>query len=225
MAGAVPGAELVGVAGVFVVDDGVEVVDLFHAGGDEAADGGGAGDAGAVVALGGVAGVVDGLAVVGEIGNEIGGEFVGDELGDERGFGGFLRGGVGGGGLELGEEGVGSRFQAGLRGSVGRAEGVGETRLVLRDGGGGAGDVLEVEAEGVEEDFEGGAAAAHLPGLGVVEVADDFADIGEAFPGFAASGEVSGVVGAKSLDAAKHVVAAGFAIVHRRSEVRGFLVK
>jgi len=148
VAGAVPGAEFVGGAGVFVAHDGVEVVDLFHPGFDEASDGGGAFHAFAVIALGGVFRGINGFAVVGEVGDEIGGEFVGDEAGDERGFGGFLRGAVAGLFLELQEEGVAARpptnfpiphrrlggeerdLAAGFR----RAEVVGETGLVLRDG-------------------------------------------------------------------------------------------
>ena len=215
VAGAVPGAEFVGVAGVFVAHDGVEVVDLFHAGFDEAADGGGAFHAFAVVALGGVLRGINGFAVVGEVGDEIGGEFVGDEARHERGFGGFLGGAVAGLFLELQEEGVGGGEERDLAAGFRRAEIVGETGLVLRDGAGGAGDVLQVEPEGVEADFERGDAAALLLRFLGVEVFDDLGDVAEAFLAFAASGEVGGVVGAEGLDAAKHVVAAGFAVVHR----------
>jgi len=215
VAGAVPGAEFVGVAGVFVADDGVEIVDLFHAGFDEAADGGGAFHAFAVVALGGVFRSVDGLAVVGEVGDEIGGEFVGDEAGGERGLGGFLGGAVAGLFLELQEEGVGGGEERDLAGGFWRAEIVGETGLVLRDGAGGAGDVLQVEPEGVEADFECRGPAALLLRFLDVEVFDDLGNVAEAFLALAACGEVCGVVGAGGLHTAKHVVAAGFAIVHK----------
>jgi hypothetical protein len=56
----------------------------------------------------------------------------------------------------LREESVGSGEERDLAGGVRRAEGVGETGFVLSDGTGGAGDVLQVEPERIEEHFLGG---------------------------------------------------------------------
>ena len=120
------------------------------------------------------------------------------------------------------EKSVGGGEERGLAGAVWRAESVGETGGVLRDGAGGAGDVLQVEAEGIEEHFFCGDSAALLRGFRGVEIGDDFGDIGKAFLRFAARGEVGGIVSAESFDAAKHVVAAGFAVVHRVSAVGVF---
>jgi len=88
--GAFPGDEFAGVAGVFVLDGGVEAADHTLGGGEEGLDGGGAFDAFEVVAdFAGVAGI-EGIAVGAEVLDEVGGEFVGDEFGAERGLGGEL---------------------------------------------------------------------------------------------------------------------------------------
>ena len=202
MAGAFPGAEFVAVAAVFVVHDGVEVVDLFHAGFDKATDGGGAFHPFAVVALHLVLCVVDSGAVVREVLHEVGREFVGDELRGDAGFGEFEEIGVGGG------------KERAVAGAGGSGEAVGETWFVLGDGAGGPSDILDVEAEGIEEHFLAGDAAALLTGFGGVEVFDDMRNAGEVGGGFTTSGEVGGVVFAEGGYAAKHVVAVGFSVVH-----------
>ena len=73
---------------------------------------------------------------------------------------------------------------------------------------------MQVEPEGIEQDFLGGGGAAILLGFGDVEVLDDLRDAGEVARGFAAGGDVGGVVFPKCLDAATHVVTACFTVVH-----------
>ena len=79
---------------------------------------------------------------------------------------------------------------------------------------GGAGDVLHVQPQGVEEHGLAGGAAALLGGLGLVEGGDDIADVAEAFGRLAARSEVGGVGLAEGFGAAQHVVTAGFTVVH-----------
>ena len=67
VAGALPGAQFVGIARILVVRDGVEVGDFFHAVANQSANGGGAGHASFAVALLIVRGGVNGGAVVGQM--------------------------------------------------------------------------------------------------------------------------------------------------------------
>jgi len=214
VAGAEPGAEFVGVAGVFVVHDGVEVFDLFHAGSDEASDGAGALDAAFAAAFLIVFGAVNGLTVGQEVLGKGGGKFFGDKLGDEGGLGRLRRGIVAGLDDEVREDGVGSGDDGAFVGAGRGTEVVVEAGFVLRDGGGGAGDVEDIETEGVEEDFLGGGATGFLAGLGSVEVFDDFGELGKPCDGVAVGREVGGISFAEGAYAAKHVVASGFTVVH-----------
>src|SRR5258706_8309640 len=79
-----PSGEFVGVAGVFVAPDGIEISALFHAVTDEAADGGGALDSALVAGFLRVLRFGDGVAVVAQILHEVVREFVGDEFRGER---------------------------------------------------------------------------------------------------------------------------------------------
>lgn len=137
MAGAFPGAELVAVAAVFVVHDGVDVIDFFHAGFDEAANGGGALHSAEVVALDFLLCGVDRGAVIGKVLHEDVGQIVGDELGGDTCFG------------ELHEVGVGSGQERRLAGTGGSGEVIGKAGLVLRNRSRGASDILHVETEGI----------------------------------------------------------------------------
>ena len=131
VAGALPGAELVRVARIFVVQDGVEVVDLFHAVLDEPAHGGGAGHAGLVAALNVVLRGIYGVAVFLQVRDEIGGKFVRHELGHERGLGGLGGGIVRRVGGKLAKNGVGGGEQVVVAAAGGRGGLVGEAGRVL----------------------------------------------------------------------------------------------
>ena len=81
----------------------------------------------------------------------------------------------------------------------GRAEIVGEAGRGLVNRGGGAGDVLEVEPDGIEQNFLAGVAPGFLSGLGGVQTADDGGDGGEVCGGGAGGRKIGGVVSAKVL--------------------------
>ena len=148
--GGEPGVELGGVATVEVLHHGVEAGDFLAALEEEDVDARGAFEA--LEVAGGVGEVfaVDGVAVGTEVLDEVGGDELADELGAEGGFFSELGRGVGGGVFEAGEQGVGVGFDIARGGFGGEAVECGESGLVEVDGAGGAGDVFEVGAEGVE---------------------------------------------------------------------------
>jgi hypothetical protein len=88
-----------------------------------------------------------------------------------------------------------------------------EAGFVELDGAGGAGDVLEVEREIVDED---GLAddAAELADAGVGEFEDDGIESEEESGGLAAGGDVGGIVAAESLNTVGALEAADVAVVH-----------
>ena len=119
--GAFPSGELVGVAAVFVLDEGVEAGDDGLGAAEEGVDGGGVFDAFEVVVVFSVVDAVDGLEIGAEIGDEVGGDLEGDELGAEGavflGFQKFkecLGVGDGGGFCVVGRIAVGGGWEAGL---------------------------------------------------------------------------------------------------------------
>ena len=140
--------------------------------------------------------------VVLEVLHEGRGQFVGGELRGDAGL------------VEFEDECVPGGEERGLARAVGRAEFVGEAGFVRINRTRSAGDVLQVETERIEQDFLCGRGAAALLRLFRVEVFDDLRDGCEVACGLAACGEVGGVVFSKCLDAAKHVVTAGFSVVH-----------
>ena len=204
--GGQPRGHLGGLAGVFVVHDGVERGQGFHPLRDQLADGGGVAHAGLpqifLAALRGG----DGGAVGLQGGHEGGGHFVRGELRDERG----LR-------RELLQEFIGGGQQRTFIAIHRRAEAVGKTGRGLRDGAGGAGDVLDVQPHGVEQDFLAGVFAGLLSGLGGVQSGDDGAEGGEVGRGHAAGRKVGGVVQPEGFGALKRVVTAEFTIIHVES--------
>ena len=212
--GAFPGGELVGVAAVFVLDGGVEAGDDGLGVAEEGLDGGGAFDAFEVVAV--FAGVAVGecVAVGAEIFDEVGGEFVGDEFGAQRGLGGELGRGVGGGILEEFQEGIRVGGDGDLAGCGGVAvNGIVEGGFIELDGAGGAGDVLEVEREGLDEDGLANG-APELADAGGGEFEDDGIEIEEESGGLAAGGELRGIVAAEGLNTGGALEAADVAVVH-----------
>ena len=136
MAGTFPGAKCVGHAGVLVVHDGVEVMYLFQAGGDKATDGGGAGD----TAFAALFPVIFRAANCGAVGGEVLDEGRRERMRNEFGRDSRL--------VELDKDGVGGGQQRIGCAVGGRPECVVESRLVLRDGVGGAGDVLDIQTQG-----------------------------------------------------------------------------
>ena len=121
-------------------------------------------------------------------------------------------------------EGIGGGEQGGVGGWYGQAEGVGKAGLFLGDGARGAGEVLEVHPQGVEEDFQGGAAGGDLlADAGLAQGGLDGAEAREAFGGFAAGGEVGGVFVAKDEHAVNAVGAALFTAVHSSGFLMDFL--
>ena len=88
-----------------------------------------------------------------------------------------------------------------------------ESGLVEVDGAGGAGDVLEVEPEGVEQGLKAGG-PADLADFEAVELAGDGGEVGEAADGFAAGGQVGVVFDAEGVNAVEACVAEDVAVVH-----------
>lgn len=78
--GALPGAELLGLAGVFVVHDGVELLHVLDGAAEDLANEGGAFDAFLRFALVALVGGAEGIAIGAEVGDEILRQFVGDEF-------------------------------------------------------------------------------------------------------------------------------------------------
>jgi len=153
-AGGAPGGEDLRLAAVFVAHAGVELHDGGAPLAQQLARGGGVFHAGdAVVGLA-VGGSVEGGEVGLQIGDEVGGQFVGGEAGDE-------------GGIPPHESEhtpcVGD--EAALGAVSGQGVGGGEAglwRAADLDGAGGAGDVLQVLAQGIFQLFFGEGAATGL---------------------------------------------------------------
>jgi len=119
----------------------------------------------------------DGQAVGTQVRHEIRREFVGHETGAEGGLGGLHGGRVGGLVFEAQEQGVGVGGGGALGNVGGQHVGRGKAVLLERDGLGGAREVREVQAEGVEEGFLADAGGP-LAGLGDVKLAQEPADGG-----------------------------------------------
>ena len=81
------------------------------------------------------------------------------------------------------------------------------------DGAGGAGDIFEVEDEGIEERFFADS-GGELASSGLVEPGDVAVDGCEVAFGFGAIGKVGGVVSPEGLDSGEAGVAALVAVVH-----------
>ncbi len=102
----------------------------------------------------------------------------------------------------------------GLAGGGGVAvSGIVEAGFIQLDGAGGAGHVLEVEREGIDE---GGFAddVTELADAGVGEFEDDGIEIGKEVGELAAGGEVRGIVAAEGLNTGGALEAADVAVVH-----------
>ena len=201
--GGQPCGHLGGLAGVFVVHDGVQGGHGLHPLCNKLADGGGVAHAGFAFgfALRGVRAVGGAVGLQG--GHKVRWHFVRYKFCDERG----LRG-------ELLDEFVGGG-QQGVRIELrGRAEAVGKAGLRLVNRGGGAGDVLEVEPDGVEQHFLAGVAPRLLSGLGRVQTSDDGGDGGEVGGGGAGGRKIGGVIRAESLHANEHFITTSFTTIH-----------
>ncbi len=187
--GAFPGGEFVGIPAVLVLDGGIKTGDDGLGLAEQGVDGGGAFDAFEVVAVfGGVAGV-ERVAVGAEVFHEVGGKFVGDESGAEGSFGGFGFWAFGSLVLQELEQGIRVGGDRGLDGGAGMAVGgIREAGIVQLDGAGGAGDVLEVDGEGLDEGLLADR-AAELTDAGLGEIEDDGSlDIGSWSRGLRISG-------------------------------------
>ena len=215
-AGPGPGMELVGVALVFVAHDRVELRDQVAAFQEQCVDRARAFVAFEVVGLLVLVRVVDGFVVGAEVFHEVGLHLVVGEVFAERGFGGLLLRGVGLRVFEQGEDGVRVGEERVLRvGGVGRGGVVadGEGGVGEADGAGGAGDILEVEAEGLEEGGLGDF-GAELADFGFAETGEDLIDFVEEGEGEAAGGEVGGVLDAEGADALEALFAKDVSVVH-----------
>jgi hypothetical protein len=147
-------------------------------------------------------------------GHKVRGHFMRGELRDERGFGGECGGAVAGLRGKLRDEFIGGGQQCARIELRGRAEAVGKAGRGLVNGGGGAGDVLEVEPDGVEQNFLAGVSPRFLPGLGGVQTVDDGGDGGEVCGGGAGGRKIGGVIRAESLHANEHFITTGFPAIH-----------
>jgi hypothetical protein len=218
--GGEPGVEFGGIAAVEILHHGVEAGDFLAALDEEEADALGAFEALEVVGGVGELLAIDGVAVGAEVFDEVGGDELADEFGAEGGFFRELGRGVGGSGrsggedvFEAGEQGIGVGLDAALGGLAGEAVEGGESGLVEIDGAGGAGDVLKVGPEGVEQGLEAGGPAELADFVGV-ELAGEGGDIGEAGDGLAAGWQVGMIFDAEGADAVEAVVAEDVAVVH-----------
>jgi len=208
--GGQPCGHLGGLAGVFVVHNGVQGGHSLHPLCNKLADGGGVAHAGFAFrfALRGVRAVGGAVGLQG--GHKAGGHFVCDKFCDERG----LRG-------ELLDEFVGGGQQCVRIELRGRAEAVGKAGRGLVNRGGGAGDVLDVEPDGIKQNFLAGVAPRFLSGLGRVQTSDDGCNGGEVCGGGAASGKIGGIVRAESLHANEHIITSSLTIIHIESFLLG----
>ncbi len=213
VAGAFPAAEFLGVAGVFVVHDGVETADLFAGFGERLGDGFGVFDFFAAFRFLGSAGAFVGGAIGAQVRDEAGGQLFGDEPGDERGFGGELGGGVAGGGLEFFQVAVGGGDDAGVA-VGGGGEVIGKAGHFLVDAGGGAPDVPAIEPDAIEDGGFGGGAAADLAGAGVIDVFEGAGEGGGVPVEIALGSEVGFVIAAEDGATVVSVVATLITVFH-----------
>lgn len=186
MARAHPAAQHVGIAHIDVVEYGIQIVAFFHPVAHESPDGGGVFHACIVGVVLRLARVVNGGAVSREGLLKARRQSLGVELGNAVGLGRLGGSVIVRADNQVDEDGVGGADDGARVEGIGRAEQDGIVWIILREGVRGAGDVLHVQPEGVNQHGGGCGAAAALPGLGGIEAGNVLLEVGQMLRGVGA---------------------------------------